>query len=428
VRTGEVDRKSGVAAAAGESHVPLVTALRSLASPRALLWAAVPIAGAIAATGVLTWRRRARHDGKNAPRLRKRDRDILQAFIDQVPVAIAFRSPNGHVLLDNEIHRQILTTMGLEHRPWSEFGESMIAWTDGRAVTKEAWDEIQRAAERAPVERTVVVRTASGTPTVHWAVVAPVHSRSDGRFRGTVTVVRDVSAEHTIRKLREELVAVIAHDLRSPIAAISLSLDQALRHASDPAANVGVPASTLERMRRSARQLGAMVGDLLDASRVELGALSLDREDVDVGAFASELARDLAPSLRGHPVDLDLPTHPVIAPVDRVRLTQVVTNLLDNASKYSRDGSSICLALRDEGDMLRLSVADEGEGIAADDVPQLFDRFFQAKRARQKRSGLGLGLYITKGIVDAHGGTLTVETAPGVGSTFHVRLPRSRRN
>ncbi len=133
---------------------------------------------------------------------------------------------------------------------------------------------------------------------------------------------------------------------------------------------------------------------------------------------------DLAPSLRGHPVGTDSPSHPVEARIDRLRFAQVLTNLLDNASKYSRDGSTIHLALREEGATLDISVTDEGEGIDAADVPKLFDRFYQAKKARQKKSGMGLGLYITKGIVDAHGGTLTVDTARGVGSTFHVRLPR----
>jgi signal transduction histidine kinase len=110
--------------------------------------------------------------------------------------------------------------------------------------------------------------------------------------------------------------------------------------------------------------------------------------------------------------------------VDRVRLTQVVTNLLDNASKYPRERAAIRVMLREEAGAIHLSVSDEGEGIARDDLSKLFVRFYQAKRSRERKGGLGLGLYITKGIVDAHGGALTVESTVGVGSTFDVRLPR----
>jgi signal transduction histidine kinase len=353
-----------------------------------------------------------------------RDRAVLQAIIEHAPIAIIFRDPDGNTVTQNELGRRMVEMLG-DPPPerWSEFGER-FTWEDGRGVTHAEWDGLLQAAEKAPIENVVQARSLP-TFVTHF-VVAPVREEADGRLLGTVTIVRDVSAEHAIRKLREELVAVIAHDLRSPIGAIGLSLDKALQHVQDPNATVAVPATVLQRMQRSVRQLREMVGDLLDASRVELGALSIDREDVDVRAFTSELANDLAPSLRGHPVDLDLPQHPLVARVDRVRLTQVVTNLLDNASKYSREGSTIRVALRDEGDALHLSVADEGEGIVPDDLPKLFDRFYQAKRSRQRRAGLGLGLYITKGIVDAHGGSLTVQSAVGVGSTFHVRLPKSR--
>jgi signal transduction histidine kinase len=260
------------------------------------------------------------------------------------------------------------------------------------------------------------------TPLHVSSVLGPVRAE-DGRLLGVVGISRDVTSELAIRQLREELVAIITHDLRSPIAAILLSAEQALRRPAGPD-GVTVPSEELHRITRSAQRLGHMASELLDASRVELAALPLERATVDLPAFLFQLVSDLTPSLRGHPIETDLPPHPVEVRIDRLRLAQVVTNLLDNASKYSRDGSTIHFALHDEGATLHISVADEGEGIDAADVPRLFDRFYQSKKARQKKGGLGLGLYITKGIVDAHGGTLTVDTARGVGSTFHVRLPR----
>jgi signal transduction histidine kinase len=301
-----------------------------------------------------------------------------------------------------------------------------LHWPDGRPVDVDEFERMNRDANAKDMDFEAQARGSGAARTWFRNSLAPVRAERDGSLLGIVTVVRDVSAEHTIRQLREELVAVIAHDLRSPIAAISLSLQNVLRNRTDGEEVVQVPAAAIERSLRSARRLGEMVGELLDASRVELGNLPLERSDVDLGAFVAQLADDLLPSLRGHQVVVDRPPRPIITSIDRGRMSQVVTNLLDNASKYGRPGTPIRVTLREEGRDAHLSVADQGAGISPADLPKLFDRFFQAHRARQQKGGLGLGLYITKGIVDAHGGELTVESVPDVGSTFHVRLPLSQ--
>jgi signal transduction histidine kinase len=224
--------------------------------------------------------------------------------------------------------------------------------------------------------------------------------------------------------LREEFVAVVTHDMRTPISTIRLGLQAALRHRTGAEDAVVVPAKTLDRMHRCADRLAAMVAELLDASQVELSQLKLDRAEVDLGRFVAELVEEMRPSLRGHAVVTELPNRPVAASVDSRRLAQVVTNLLDNASKYSRPESTIHVAVSEEEGGPELTVTDEGPGIAVNDVPKLFDRFYQARRTREHKGGLGLGLYIAKGIVDAHGGRLSVDSAQGKGSTFRIALPR----
>jgi signal transduction histidine kinase len=350
-------------------------------------------------------------------------RAVLHAIAMHASVGIGFYGPDGDLLFENEYVRR---RRGEEFGPivhWNDLW-ARLSWEDGRTVTRAQWDELLRAAKSQPLERLIHVRTTtSPTPRIVWFVIAPVR-REDGRLLGVIILSRDVTSEHAIRKLREELIAVIAHDLRNPIAAIALSTDQALRRS--PGADdgrVAVSVGALQRIRHNAGQLGDMVSALLDASRIELGAITLDRSVVDLGDFLSQVVCDVAPSLRGHDVQLDLPPRRVEASIDRLRLTQVLTNLLDNASKYGHDATPIRVVLREEGPVVHVSVADQGEGISPADLPKLFDRFYQAQRARQKKSGLGLGLYITKGIVDAHGGTLTVDTALGVGTTFHLRLP-----
>ena len=388
----------------------------------ALLSTAAAIAGAVVATRRLT-KQRANGDSAGPLTPQAQEAAVLHAIVDHAPVGIAFFTTDGQIGMANGFVRRLRSVVGEELRSWADI-RPIASWEDKREITCTEWDALFEVARTKPVERVLrACPTGATTPSYFANVYAPVRAE-DGSLIGVVSIIRDVSAERAIRQLREELVAVTAHDLRNPIAAMSLSLRQACLRTPDSEGCIAVPTEVLERMGRTAKRLGDMVGELLDAERVELGALALDRVDIDLRAFLLELVRDLGPSLRGHPVETDLPPHPVEASLDRLRIAQIVTNLLDNASKYSRDGSTIQLALREEGPTLHVSVTDQSEGIAAADVPNLFDRFYQAQKAREKKSGLGLGLYITKGMVEAHGGTLTVDTAPGVGSTFRVRLPR----
>lgn len=114
---------------------------------------------------------------------------------------------------------------------------------------------------------------------------------------------------------------------------------------------------------------------------------------------------------------------PPAVSADPLRLEQVVTNLLENAAKYSDAGTPIRIIIEPSGRGATLSVEDRGPGISPEELPRLFDRYFQTQRARTKRRGLGLGLFITKGLVEAHGGAITVDSVPGAGSTFRVWLP-----
>ncbi|HEX9401289.1 MAG TPA: ATP-binding protein, partial [Anaeromyxobacter sp.] len=128
-------------------------------------------------------------------------------------------------------------------------------------------------------------------------------------------------------------------------------------------------------------------------------------------------------TLGTHPVSVEVAGEPPLVSADPVRVEQIVTNLLENSSKYSADGAPIRLVVTAERDAVVLSIEDRGPGIAPEEIPHLFDRYFQTRRPRSAMRGLGLGLYITRGLVDAHGGTITVESTPGVGSVFRIRLP-----
>lgn len=166
-----------------------------------------------------------------------------------------------------------------------------------------------------------------------------------------------------------------------------------------------------------------MVSDLLDASRIEALRLRVSPQVLPLPAAVSSAIDELRPTLGTHSIALQVDGDVPLVRVDEKRLVQVVTNLVQNAKNHGREGTPITVRIRPHGKGVDLSVEDQGPGIPAAELPLLFDRFYQGKRAREKSTGLGLGLYITKGLVEAHGGRLTVASEVGKGSIFTVWFP-----
>jgi signal transduction histidine kinase len=203
--------------------------------------------------------------------------------------------------------------------------------------------------------------------------------------------------------LCDEYVAMVAHDLRNPLQAMMLQLELLLRHHSGESA-VQVPIAALRRLSRNGQRLARLVQDLLDSARIEGGRVHLDREPLELPRVVAELVQQLELTLGNHPVQLRVEGEPQVVLADPLRLEQILTNLLENAAKFSSEGSPIEVTMARSNGGARVTVCDRGPGIPPEDLPGLFDRHHQAKRAREKRSGLGLGLYIARGMVDAHGG------------------------
>jgi signal transduction histidine kinase len=218
--------------------------------------------------------------------------------------------------------------------------------------------------------------------------------------------------------MRDEFLTIAAHELRTPLTAMILQIESALRSDREDQRK-----PKLERARRQAGRLTKLVDELLTVGRITSGRLELVREPLDL----AELVRDTVGRLRdtaaqsGTTLTCDVPAT-VTGSWDRMRLEQIVGNLVDNAIKYG-GGKPIAVTLTADADHATLTVRDHGIGIGPEKVARVFDRFERAVSARNY-GGLGLGLYITRQIVDAHGGTITVASTPGEGATFTVTLPR----
>ncbi|WP_426756002.1 GAF domain-containing protein [Myxococcus sp. Y35] len=222
-------------------------------------------------------------------------------------------------------------------------------------------------------------------------------------------------------KARDELLSVAGHELKSPLNALQLQIHLLARMARDAMASDGL-AERAERAARAGQRLGLLIDDLLDVSRLSAGRLGLTREEVDLAALTRELVHRMSEelALAGNEVRLAL-DRPVVGQWDRLRLEQVLVNLLTNAAKYGA-GRPVTVAVDVEGRMARLSVRDEGIGVAPEEQERIFEQF-ERSASVQHFKGLGLGLWITKRIVEAHGGTIRLWSEPGKGSTFTVELP-----
>jgi signal transduction histidine kinase len=281
---------------------------------------------------------------------------------------------------------------------------------------------------------------------LHSAIIVPLTAR--GRVQGAITLLMSDSqrvyqqsdlevavelgrragiavdnarlyreAQEAVR-LREDVLAVVSHDLRNPLGAIDLSASMLLQKNHDARAR-----KQLEIIRRSASRMEHLITDLLDVASIQAGRLALDKTPNDADKLVAEVV-DMHASLAAEKQILltaRTSLHGVAIQCDRERIGQVFGNLLSNAIKFCRPGDRIEITGSSDGARATFAVRDTGPGISADALPHLFEPYWSAKQ--HAKQGTGLGLYICKGIVEAHGGTITVASAPDAGATFTVTLP-----
>jgi signal transduction histidine kinase/CheY-like chemotaxis protein len=265
------------------------------------------------------------------------------------------------------------------------------------------------------------VRLGWGTRTLS-ASFAPVRAVG-GAVSGTVAVFRDFTREAEIDRLKSDLVSIVSHELRTPLTSIKGYLDLVLMGASGPLSKQ--QSSFLEIARNNSERLSEMIAELLDLSRIESGRIELDVQVVSVSEIVGRVNDSLRKSFQDRDLGLALDIPHDLPEVfgDPGRIAQILTNLLSNALKYTRTGGATVRVCQ-TGSALQIDVADTGVGISVEDQEKLFTRFFRAEDAAvRQQPGTGLGLNITKALVEMHGGEIWVESEPGVGSTFSFTLP-----
>ena len=223
---------------------------------------------------------------------------------------------------------------------------------------------------------------------------------------------------------RDDFLAMVSHDARGILAGIAMSTDLLMMIPTEGPHGQRLHTEA-QRIRRFTGRMNRLIGDLLDVVSMELGKLNVEASQEDAKRLLSETMESfqLSAAARKIVITCDAPEDRVPAAFDHDRLLQVLANLVGNAMKFSAEGGTIALRVAPSSEGLEFTVRDSGRGIAADDIEAIFDRFSQAGHA--DRRGLGLGLYIARCIVEAHGGRIWAESELGKGSAFHFTIPRT---
>lgn len=227
------------------------------------------------------------------------------------------------------------------------------------------------------------------------------------------------------RQQEEQLVflAGVAHDLRNPLSPLKLAA--ATIGGEGPLPPEDRIRATLDIVRRQVDRLDRMVGDLLDASRIEAGQLELQLQECDARLLAREVFELFQTASSRHPLELHVPDSAVPLRCDAFRIEQVLNNIVSNAIKYSPDGGAVRIAVTADATDTVFEISDEGLGIKPEDISSIFQPFCRVGKANQKIPGIGLGLSVARRIVEAHSGRIDVSSRPGAGTVFCVRIPRS---
>jgi signal transduction histidine kinase len=230
----------------------------------------------------------------------------------------------------------------------------------------------------------------------------------------------DVQAEHA-RQIT--FLAMVAHELRNPLLPLRLAAQMLAKARTDEAKFNGLQATIV----RQVAQMGRLIGDLLDGSRVSAGKFRLERSIIDLGSVLHTAVETVQPAMaeRRHRFSFTPPSGALCVHADAMRLVQAFVNLLENAAKYTPEGGEIALTLAPRGGMIEIKIADNGIGISAQALPHVFELFVQDKHAvAVSREGLGIGLAVVRDLIEAHGGSVVASSAGlGCGSEFVVLLP-----
>jgi two-component system, OmpR family, phosphate regulon sensor histidine kinase PhoR len=361
------------------------------------------------------------------------ERRKLNTVVTSIAEGVLLCDARGRLTLANDA---ALALLGLDSLPFEQPLADMpdfyrVRDLDGRPLELARLPFTRALAGELFQDYRLILRGASGDESVMSFSGAPARA-DDGTIEGAVVVFRDVTASQKLERAKDEFLAVAAHELRSPLAAVRSYADLLLRREQQREEADPRDLHGLTILTQQVSHMLRMVDNLLDVSRIDAGQLDLQLQRVNLPGLAAQVIDQQRPAASGRELRLECQLDELHAECDQLRIRQVLTNLIGNAIKYSPPEGAITLRLRrlepgaPEADGIRgpsalISVHDEGAGLAPELQPRLFQRYYRARNSRAE--GLGLGLYLSRQFVQMHGGQIWVESDEGAGSTFAFTLP-----
>jgi PAS domain S-box-containing protein len=342
------------------------------------------------------------------------ERARLIAILEATPDFVATADASGRVLYYNQAARRMLGIGATEDISGISIPDTHPAWSTAIVL-----DEGLPTAARDGIWRGETALLSRDGWEIPISQVILAHRAPDGEVQYFSTIGRDITEQKRTERFREDYIQAVTHDLRAPLSVIGMQaqvLQAALKGTASQRQADGI--------WRGVERMNLMIQELADSVRLEGGQLRLQPQPLELHSFVTRLLEEGGAMLYADRIRLEIP--PELPPVnaDLARLERILMNLLNNALKYSPPDTPVVVSARRYDDEVTVAVVDRGVGIGPEDLPHIFERFYRASQARGTE-GLGLGLYVTRMMIEAHGGRVWVESKAGQGSTFYFTLPTS---
>ncbi|MHB8990918.1 MAG: ATP-binding protein [Chloroflexota bacterium] len=347
----------------------------------------------------------------------------LSAVLENLAEGVMVADPTGRILLVNRVARELLD---LPDKPDSlnvdETFPKEVRRPDGSPLPPGEWPISRTIRGDKVVEQEVVVTAANGAVRNLLFSGSPIVGR-EGRIALGIIVCRDVTRLRLLELTRDDYVRAVSHDLRNPLTAITGHAQLLQRVLEKAGLKGGMAGKAIEAIVINSQRMNGMITDLAESAQLEAGQVRLKPVPIDLPSFVIQLKDRLAGAAEAHRIWVELPEELPLVLADPDKLERILRNLLTNAIKYSEPGSPVTVTMTLRGAEVVTAVTDHGQGMSPEEVSRLFQRYYRTPTAIQRKGGLGLGLHITKGLVEAHGGRIWVESKQGKGSTFSFTLP-----
>ncbi|MDP2660011.1 MAG: ATP-binding protein [Dehalococcoidia bacterium] len=353
-------------------------------------------------------------------RAAEREASKLKSLLENMSEGVTIVDKYGRLILRNRRAKEIYGTADEEAVDNIFKGVATTLRLDGTPMPFDEWP-VSRALKGERLRESEIIHGRPDGPQLDLVISSGSVLDDAGEVELIVLVTRDVTELRRLEQVKQDIVSVISHDLRNPLTVIQGQASILQRYRREETGKRFVRRS-IEYILTSAQRINDMIDDLSDSSRMEAGQWEIEKEPVRLSTFLPEWMERQTASPGWKRAKLKIQPDLPLVEADPALLERILNNLTGNALKYSRPATRVLVQATNTGDWVTMSVTDHGFGIEPNDQPHVFERFYRGRGGR-KPSGVGLGLYIAKMLVEAHGGSIEVKSEPGKGSAFSFTLP-----